>query len=409
MGAVRPVLTASEDVAWYRDEPSLPAAARGAAAALARRIGLGDQRAAEVALAVSEAATNLCRHAVDGSLLLRVVRTPSEAGLEFVTVDAGPGMADVPHALTDGTSSAGTLGIGLGAISRLADSFDLHSLPGRGTVLAARFWARPAGPRARAEQGPPVAGLTRPISGEQICGDAWAARPAAGGVAGEAAEPVAAHRATAAPALSWAALTGLTGPSGPTGRSPGPDRPGLRPAPTARPTGPADPDALLVMLCDGLGHGPLAARASQDAVAAFHESRAVRPETVLADVHRALRGGRGGAVAVALIRPAARRLLFCGVGNVSTYLLDPAAGTRRALVSAPGIVGHHLPPLHSVELELPAGSAVVMHSDGLTDRWRSDDLPGLLDHTPLVAAAQLLREAAVRRDDAGVLVAKGPW
>ncbi|WP_442906974.1 ATP-binding protein [Kitasatospora sp. NBC_01246] len=99
-------------------------------------MGLGDQRAAEAALAVSEAATNLCRHADDGSLLLRVIRAETDAGLEFVTIDAGPGMADVSRALTDGMSSAGTLGIGLGAISRLADTFDVHSLPGRGTVLA---------------------------------------------------------------------------------------------------------------------------------------------------------------------------------------------------------------------------------------------------------------------------------
>jgi hypothetical protein len=50
-----------------------------------------------------------------------------------------------------------------------------------------------------------------------------------------------------------------------------------------------------------------------------------------------------------------------------------------------------------------------MHSDGLTERWQASDMPGFLDHTPLVAAAQLLREAGVRRDDAGVVVAKGPW
>ncbi|MEV4614965.1 ATP-binding SpoIIE family protein phosphatase [Kitasatospora sp. NPDC049258] len=400
---MRPAVPATEDVAWFRDEQSLPAAARGAAAALARRIGLGDQRAAEVALAVSEAATNLRRHAVDGSLLLRVIRTETDAGLEFVTVDSGPGMADVPHSLADGTSSAGTLGIGLGAISRLADTFDVHSLPGRGTVLAARFWAKEAAGRARAAGEPVVAGLTRPISGEEVCGDAWAARPAAGpgpghGAAdGERTAPARSAPSTVAP-LSWAALTGVGLPTPP------------RPAPVHRveSTGP-DPDALLLMFCDGLGHGPLAARAAQTAVAAFHGSPATRPDAVLADIHRALSGGRGGAVAVTRIEPAAGRVLFCGVGNVSTFVLDPATDTRRSLPSAPGIVGHHLPTLHTIPQDLPRDSAVIMHSDGLTERWRPAALPGLLRHVPLVAAAQLLREAAVRRDDAGVLVAKGAW
>ncbi|MFI8081882.1 ATP-binding SpoIIE family protein phosphatase [Kitasatospora sp. NPDC086009] len=401
MGPVSAVLLGTEDVAWFRDEDSMPAAARGAAAALARRIGLGDQRAAEVALAVSEAATNLCRHAVDGALLLRVVRTATDAGLEFVTVDAGPGMADVSRALTDGVSSASTLGIGLGAISRLADTFDVHSLPGRGTVLAARFWTREAAAAARVAGEPVVAGLTRAISGEEVCGDAWAARSLAApgdgpGVAGT--DPAPRGGAASRVSLSWAALAGVDAPAAP------------RTAPVREERGAApDSDALLLMFCDGLGHGPLAARASRAAVDAFHASRATRPDAVLADIHRALSAGRGGAVAVALIGPSAGRVVFCGVGNVSTFVLDPATGGRRSLPSAPGIVGHHLPSLRTIEQDLPPGSAVIMHSDGLTERWRPADLPGLLGHIPLVAAGQLLREAGVRRDDAGVLVAKGAW
>lgn len=351
MGPVSAVLLESQDIAWFRDAESLPVAARSAAAALARRVGLGEQRAAEVALAVTEAATNLRRHAVDGSLLLRVVRTQDQAAVEFLALDSGPGMPDIPYAMTDGTSSAGTLGIGLGAIARLADTFDVHSLPGRGTVLAARFWAKGAAPAAATGE-PPVAGITRPISGEEVCGDAWAARPVAG-------------------------------PDG-------------------------EPDAaLLVMFCDGLGHGPLAALASQQAVSAFHASRGQRPEDVLSDLHRALRGTRGGAAAVARIEPAARRVRYCGVGNISGFVVDPER--RQALLSAPGIVGHQLPTLRTQEQELAPGAALVLHSDGLTERWQVSALPGLLRHLPVVAAGLLLREAGVRRDDAGVVVAKGPW
>ncbi|MER5515303.1 SpoIIE family protein phosphatase [Streptomyces sp. NPDC002763] len=87
-----------EDVAWFRAGASLAVAARGAAATLARRTGLSDHRAAEVALAVTEAATNVQRHAVDGALLLRVVRSGDEAGVEFLTVDSRPGLGlGLPH------------------------------------------------------------------------------------------------------------------------------------------------------------------------------------------------------------------------------------------------------------------------------------------------------------------------
>jgi hypothetical protein len=51
---------------------------------------------------------------------------------------------------------------------------------------------------------------------------------------------------------------------------------------------------------------------------------------------------------------------------------------------------------------------VVLHSDGLTDRRRSADTPGLLAHSPLVVAATLLRDAGIRSNDACVLVARGP-
>ena len=345
----------AEDLAWFRAGPSLPVTARGAATALARRIGLSGHRAAEVALAVTEAATNVQRHAEDGALLLRVVRSGDEAGVEFLTVDSGPGIPDVSAALTDGASSAGTLGIGLGAVSRLADHFDLHSIPGRGTVMAARFWPRTGDGRAVVASSPgdsSAAGVTRPISGETVCGDAWAVRAVAG--------------------------------------DGGVDRP-----------------TLLVMLCDGLGHGPLAERASQAAVKAFRGTHDLSPQGALEAVHRALRGTRGGAVAVARIEPAAGRVLYCGIGNVSGFLV--ADRGRRALLSAPGIVGAHMRRLRTFEEPLPEHGALVMHSDGLTERWDPGTLPGLLGHSPLVMAGQLLREAAVRRDDASVVVVKGAW
>jgi hypothetical protein len=49
---------------------------------------------------------------------------------------------------------------------------------------------------------------------------------------------------------------------------------------------------------------------------------------------------------------------------------------------------------------------LLMHSDGIVDRWNPADSPGLLTRSPLVIAATVLREAGTRRDDAGVLVAK---
>ncbi|MFD4234607.1 ATP-binding SpoIIE family protein phosphatase [Streptomyces sp. NPDC058542] len=394
-------LVDSEDVAWFRDRPD---GARGAAAALGRRIGLGEQRTAELVLAVAELAANVTKHAVDGSVLLRVVRNEAVAGVELIVVDSGPGMADVPGALRDGVSTAGTLGIGLGAVGRLADTFDIHSQPGLGTVQLARFWPRPLPPSVTGE--PLVAGITRPIGGEQVCGDAWAARtdtntaPSSARAADNGADPAPDVRP------NWSALT-RTQPFG--GKAASPQRPSTRPSITGRSSMPvraavAGPgQGYLVMSCDGLGHGPMASVAAQAAVHAFRTGGARTPEQAIEQMHRALRGTRGAAVAVARIEPDGR-LLFCGVGNITAALAT--TGTRSTLLSHPGIVGHQMHQLRTYEHHLPTHGILVMHSDGLSERWRATDLAGLLHRPPALIATALLRLAGTRRDDASAVIAR---
>ncbi len=131
------------DQRWLTvEDPSAVAGCRAAALALASRLEFPAARADALALAVTEAASNLHKHARQGSMLLRITRAGGSPGIEMVTIDAGPGLGDVPAALRDGHTTSGTLGIGLGAISRLADFCDLYSMPGHGTALVARV---PAG------------------------------------------------------------------------------------------------------------------------------------------------------------------------------------------------------------------------------------------------------------------------
>ncbi|WP_037909958.1 ATP-binding SpoIIE family protein phosphatase [Actinacidiphila yeochonensis] len=339
--------TEAGEVVWLRTDEALASAGRRHAALLARRVGLGAARAGDLALAVTEAATNLQRHSTDGALALRVAASGGQADVEVLSLDSGPGITDLGAALRDGSSTAGTLGLGLGTIRRLADTFGIHTLPGRGTGVFARFRgpADPAAERFAVE----VSGLTRPIGGESSCGDTWAAREQ---------------------------------PSG-NGSS-----------------------ALLVMACDGLGHGPLAARAADEARLAFRESRAEDPARVLADLHTRLRGTRGAAIAVARVDPAARRVALCGAGNISGFVLGP--DTRQQLPSTPGIVGHNVGRPRTHEADLPPGTALVLHSDGLSGRWQAGDFPGLLGQEPALIAGQLLWQAGTRRDDAGVVVVKVP-
>jgi len=75
-------------------------------------------------------------------------------------------------------------------------------------------------------------------------------------------------------------------------------------------------------------------------------------------------------------------------------------------VSMPGIVGHQSRSVREFSYELPPEAVVVLHSDGVSDRWTLRDYPGLSRQDPLLVAATLLRDAGVRRDDACVAVVR---
>jgi len=160
--------------------------------------------------------------------------------------------------------------------------------------------------------------------------------------------------------------------------------------------------AVTAVLCDGLGHGPLAAAAAAEGVAAVLDDPAGEPAALLERVHRRMSGTRGGAVGI--VRIGGRRARFAGLGNVAASIVS--GGQRRSMVSIPGIAGHQARSVRQFEYETPPGSAVILHSDGISRRWEAAALPGLEARDPLLIAAVLLAEAGVHRDDAGVLVLK---
>jgi hypothetical protein len=241
--------------------------------------------------------------------------------------------------VADGSTTAGTFGIGLGAVRRMAGTLHLHSVPGHGTVVSAALWPSPEHPATA-----PASGLVRPLRGQDVSGDAIADRAFDGG-----------H---------------------------------------------------LVMAADGLGHGPLAAEASTRATQVFHESRSVSPAELVTRMHAALSGTRGAAVAVVRLDAATRTVVHAGVGNIAGRLLGEHR--YRGMASQPGIVGHNLPRVRETSFDASDARAVVLHSDGLTEKWDLSGLPGVIQQGPAVLAAALMRDAGVRRDDASVVVLRIP-
>lgn len=154
------------------------ATVRGTAAELAAVAGMGEEPAGRVQLVVSELATNLLRHATSGgAMLLRASDLPG--GVDCMALDQGPGIADLGRALADRQTAqpaAGAgLGYGLGAVRRLSERFDIHSVPGIGTAVFARV-RTPAAPPAEVDTFTWGAAML-PMSGGDHCGDGFLVRP----------------------------------------------------------------------------------------------------------------------------------------------------------------------------------------------------------------------------------------
>jgi anti-sigma regulatory factor (Ser/Thr protein kinase) len=162
-------------------------------------------------------------------------------------------------------------------------------------------------------------------------------------------------------------------------------------------------DRLAVILADGLGHGPLAADASDEAVHIFREHSSLAPGEILARVHDSLRKTRGAAVAIAEVRPLSGTLKYAGVGNISGIVMS-AGGLGRNLVSHNGTVGHIVPRIQEFTTEWPRDGRLVMYSDGLLSKWSLSTYPGLVNRPAAVVAAILLRDFRRGRDDCSVFV-----
>lgn len=154
-------------------ESSQPAAARRLAVSLAQEAGLNEAAVGNLALVVTELATNLLKHATGGELLMRRLGSEATEGVEVLSLDKGPGMSNVALSLGDGYSTAGTPGTGLGAVLRAAGAFDMYSQPGKGTAVVARVLAHRK-VESRFAQSVGVVRQAKP--GEAVCGDSWIVR-----------------------------------------------------------------------------------------------------------------------------------------------------------------------------------------------------------------------------------------
>ncbi len=327
------------------------AAAHHAAKEVASSIGFNPQACEEIAIAVSELATNQYTHAKGGQIVIEPI-AGERAGILVEALDTGPGFADLEQALADGFSSTGGLGLGLGSVNRLMDQFEVQSLPGQGARITCKRWLHPE----LAEKGSPrldIGVATRPLPGTSVNGDSFVIK-------------------------QWK-------------------------------------DHALVGVIDGLGHGQLASLASTAARQFIETHPDQPLEALFRGTARACLATRGVVMALAqfdFAGPApdgehspdspAGRFLFASVGNIEVRLL----GARADFKLRRGIIGPSAPNAPVTEHRWTRESLLILHSDGLTTRWQPQDFPNLAAVSASEAAQELLNSLAKDNDDATVMVVK---
>ncbi|HXB93916.1 MAG TPA: hypothetical protein VNU70_02120 [Puia sp.] len=212
-----------------------------------------ETRAGKIDIIVAELTSNLGKYANGGQLLAGQGSDALGEYFEIISVDKGPGIPDVSRVLSDGYSSIGSLGHGLGSIKRLSDQFDLYSVRDWGTLLVSRVYRNELSQNRKKKID--CQGLNIPKSGESVSGDGFFTRDT----------PV-----------SWS-----------------------------------------ILVADGLGHGEAAHLAVEQAGAAFAECPEESPTETIRFIHERIRKTRGVVGVVIILDKKTARWKIAGVGNIS--------------------------------------------------------------------------------------------
>ena len=310
--------------------------------AISMRMGFADVVRERMELVCTEMLSNQQKYA-RGSGLMQIWESslPTPA-LDLFAIDYGPGIGDLGEAVADGFTTSGTLGHGLGTISRLSDDYGFFSLPDVHAVErpwhGTAVWARFSLDRSACLCGCQVGAFLRPYQDAPQNGDC-----------------IRVH--CRGKALRWLHL-------------------------------------------DGLGHGEEAARAVQgveDLVADDHSLVGG-----LEAVSRALHGTRGAVGIMGELDPLANEARICGVGDMMAATVGEEG--RQNIPFAPGVLGHLHRSFERHDLLLGEQQLVITASDGLRRNWEVAIFAGLWRLHPQMIALFLGNVVGRNNDDKSVFV-----
>lgn len=165
-----------------------------------------------------------------------------------------------------------------------------------------------------------------------------------------------------------------------------------------------EPSRSIYMMVDGLGHGPGAADAANEAVTTVARFGRESATEIIVRTHDALKKTRGAALSVAIVDHDRLIMKYAGVGNISATLVTGTSS--RSLVSQNGTLGAILPRVpQEFTYPIERDTLLLMFSDGLITKTNTVGYPGLQNRHPALIAGVLFRDFSRHRDDATVMVA----
>lgn len=303
--------------------------------------GISQERINKVDLVVAEMTSNLYKYGEEGEILVGMFSNNGSPYIEIICLDSGPGMVNPARMIQDGMSTSKTLGMGLGSMKRLSDTFELYSLVGWGTIVLSRIFIHPE--KAKPNNGMIIRPIVVAKPGETYSGDGFAFKKT--------------------------------------------------------------DNYVKIMLADGLGHGPEANKATNEAEAAFRVFPDYSPTETLRFIHQTIKKTRGAVITIVGYEFASKTWSATGVGNIAARMIGPT--TFRNHMAYNGIVGHNIPNSMS-EQQYPGDlfNQVMLCSDGIRTRIDLQKYPQINKYDLSVLAAAIYKDHARKTDDMSVVIAK---
>ena len=162
------------------------------------------------------------------------------------------------------------------------------------------------------------------------------------------------------------------------------------------------PDGFIFGIIDGLGHGPEAKHAADIALKVIDMNCHKPLDVIIGNCHAALEKTRGAAMSLGCLNYPSNRLFHAGIGNVETRIYN--GNQMDKLMIYNGTLGAALPHFSVTITPFAQGMLIIMHSDGISDKFELDAL--VRRKEPQEITHHIMSRFSRSHDDATVLAVK---